>query len=215
VCGWQVKLWSPCYTRAISERFRGAAWRSAIQIHDYFTFTLLYSTDLRLFTTMQLHSALHWQHTHDRLAVSRPTECQECQWSRYFPAQCSWPASTETDSETHCQTWTADEMASFDRQRVHFRVLRLPDLHTSLLWSGRSLALGQYAVRENPAQADSGWMLFFLWNTDQWVEPSAWRQSLAHQVVVNGNHGTCNTLPTAAVSVDNKMLRCSQSHVMT
>jgi len=22
VCGWQVKLWSPCYTRAISERFR-------------------------------------------------------------------------------------------------------------------------------------------------------------------------------------------------
>jgi len=33
-------VWSPCYTRAISERFRGAARRSAIQIHVYFT--LLY-----------------------------------------------------------------------------------------------------------------------------------------------------------------------------
>ena len=52
-CGWGVKagmvcvwvagktVWSPCYTRAISECFRGAARRSAIQIHVYFT--LLYS----------------------------------------------------------------------------------------------------------------------------------------------------------------------------
>ena len=52
LCGWGVKarmvrvwvagktVWSPCYTRAISERFRGAARRSAIQIHVYFTYLL-------------------------------------------------------------------------------------------------------------------------------------------------------------------------------
>ena len=40
MCGWQVKLCDPLLHTAISERFRGAARRSAIQIHVYFT--LLY-----------------------------------------------------------------------------------------------------------------------------------------------------------------------------
>ena len=62
-CGWGVKadmvcvrvagktVGSPCYTPAISEHFRGAAWRSTIQIHVYFT--LLYFT---------LHADSHWDH---------------------------------------------------------------------------------------------------------------------------------------------------------
>ena len=42
VCVWVAgkTVWSPCYTWAISEHFRGVAWQSAIQIHVYCT--LLY-----------------------------------------------------------------------------------------------------------------------------------------------------------------------------
>ena len=41
----------PCYTRAISERFRGAARRSAIQIHVYFT--LLYFLHFLIFFVLR------------------------------------------------------------------------------------------------------------------------------------------------------------------
>ena len=49
VCVWVAgkSVWSPCYTRAISERFIGAARQSAIKIHVYFT--LLYFTKWRIY----------------------------------------------------------------------------------------------------------------------------------------------------------------------